>query len=409
MNNQYRTPSLQRRSLEPLRRAGSISMLSVLAILAASVCVALVVNSAWMTRNRQNNQQCAEAAALAGCRTLLSDDMLRRNPQEFEIKGRIEQCKDAAINISRRYQSGHNDSLIDRDNIEIGYQAGNAQEGSYPILSDTLTPNYVAIKTGTKTTNRQSSGLMMANATPNGFVSTSAFAVARLDNNIKGFKASSTVPIPIAPFAIPDLKEQTVAGCWSTEIESSDGQDTLAWLSGKNHITKESDRIPEIILTLKKDQLQPVAGYLIPVEFASCQKDDRRSHDVLLRTGFNSQDFLYPTRPMLQFPCKGSVSTLQDESQNTLAAGFQELVGKVRIFPIILIGQIHANEKSDQQSNTVTFERPVAARIMHVDSKESETRIVLQPCVLSTSTAIVTANGNLNTNNPYIWKIRLAH
>ena len=386
-----------------VQRTGSISVLSVFAILAASVCVALVVNSAWLTRSRQNNQQCAEAAAIAGCRSLLCDDMLRRNIQDFEVKGRTERCRDAALNIAMRYGSGNMRPLIHRDNIEVGYQANNRSGKDSVTLTDVQTPNYVAVRSGAGTSSGASS-LMMANMTSIGMLSSSAIAVARLENNITGFKASDSVPIPIAPFAVPDSNEQ-IPECWSTEVESSDGQDSWAWLTDENRVDRDSDRIPEITLTLKNGLTESVPGCLMPINFADCSSENRRSRLDQLTSGLSRTDFPNPAYPVLQFPCSGSIDATARQSH--CSEQFHDLVGQMRIFPVIQISQ-SPDDPSETDSAAVTFSRPVAARVMHVERGQTDVKVVLQPCVLSTSTALTSATTDNETHNPYIWKIRLA-
>jgi hypothetical protein len=397
------------------QRRGTISLLSVFAIFACVLCVALVVNSAYMAKTRQHNRQCAEAAALAACRSLLCDDMLYRDVREFEVEGRIEDCKDAALTVTSWYSRQQGSPLVDRDQIYVAHRSFDSHGNPSQLLTGTLFPNHVAIAVGSgRGRDSANHAMLLGNAAAMPRATYQTRVAAMMDNRIVGFQPSNSVAVPLAPFAIPDDPQRTVTGCGSTDIESDEGQDQWAWRESNSQsqsgsqLQREADRIPEITLILKPGQQQAVAGHLLPV----CAVSGAAPTGTLseqLQLGVSVNDLSAAGQTELRFPCDSVCQECRSTDIQTVAAGMQSLVGQMRIFPVTFIrtDTSDANDAEGDSTEAVRITRVVAARFMEVQDRSTEIQVVLQPCVMSTATALIDPAVGDSFSNPYIWQIRL--
>ncbi|MEZ6059492.1 MAG: hypothetical protein R3C19_03925 [Planctomycetaceae bacterium] len=401
-------------------RRGSLSVLSVFAIVACGVCVALVVNSSYLSVVRSEAQQCSEAAALAGCRSLLCDQMLCRNQQPFETEGRIVQCRHTAIEVASLYRAGTRLPILTENDITVSHPGTSGDSGSQAMSQQPGVPGFVEVTLNNSATPDASGRLFLSGITGVARGQVVARATAVMENRIAGFTARSGNAVPLAPFAVPDDSRRIQSGCWSVDIELNKGADNFAWSESSQRVERGGDRLPETTLTLAFGSSTPAPGRLLPVYVAST---GAASQPLVtqLQSGLSAQHLQSLPNSMLTFPASGRAATDDASSASQVAAAFETMIGSVRIFPAADTAQNSSvtaeNNEADSGSAAATpatasgvpLTRAVAARIMNVRRGSSnDVQITLQPAVISTATAVVGNTASATPPNPYIWKIVLA-
>ena len=113
---------------------------------------------------------------------------------------------------------------------------------------------------------------------------------------------------------------------------------------------------------------------------------------------------------LLTFPRLAREARLRPNDLALIAQSLRNIIGQPRIFPLYELSNNNKTFEMDSKTRSTRpmLTRPVAARIMNVASVSvDELQITLQPCVLSTSTAIMSHDKSIAANR-YIWRISLS-
>jgi hypothetical protein len=406
-----RRSSLEQRTITG--RRGSITVWTVFVMITCICCVSLVANTSYLSVLRSDSQHCAQVAALAAGRQLLRDDILRRDQRDFEVAAWRLNAKNAAIDIGQAYVSGHAvPELTPRDiQIEMG-SIVNVHIG--PDLPADFRFARILVNVANYDRNTSSGSFFLSGLTgiTNGRISEHSEVI--LKNRIVGFRPGRRVATPIVPLALPDDPTSMTSDCWSTEIEAGRGKDRFRWDDSRNAVRSGPDRLPEIVLTVNSGDLTGGPGIVQLVSWNT--RTPVREALAQFATGLHSEHLSTSAKGTLVFPsAAGRLSTDSHDMRN-LRKALRPLVGQVRIFPLYDASARQLSEPSgsgaDSRDGTTAVDhqllRTVAARILRLEVvSDQQLRIVLQPAVLSTPTAVIaTANDNTPYNR-YVWKICL--
>jgi hypothetical protein len=369
-------------------RRGSLTVWSRFAMIVCLCCVSLVVNRSILSNRRAECRQSAQAAALAAARQVLSDNLLRRDLQQCEIDANLAAGRHSAIAMAHLYHARSQTPILADNNIRIGSTVSQPRTRHTIFLQNTTQPNRVEVLLSNQPEDA-SSRMFLHNVTGVRNANIAAHGVATLENRIKAFQALPENPIPFIPLVLPD---GTTTGTWSHDIENHQGADAWSWNSTRNDFEQAADRLPEITLTL-----QTTASGLKPGECSLIKIAGQQSIIDQIRHGISGPATL--TIPLNTAPASISIHEVQDVS-----SALNSCVGQPRIFALTPVS--HDTTSSEHQVQPTRF---VAARIVNIQHREGRVGVTLQPCVLSTATAVIAANNSSLPQNRYIWKISLPH
>ena len=202
---------------------------------------------------------------------------------------------------------------------------------------------------------------------------------------------------------------------WSQKIESGKGTDVVTWNPVTHSVDDGSDGLPEIALTLSPNPALQQDCF-IPLRFAATFASGDTSPSVnWMQNGVSQDDLKTLGLSQLSFP-----STLPSckLSRNECAETAEWLNGHIgQSFIVCLCSPTSAASMSSDSSSTSTnttgsnvkLNRAVAARVMGCGvTPAGDVRILLQPCVLITSTAD-TSSSPTTPCNRYIYSVRLCN
>lgn len=386
---------VRRRSSKSTTRRGSITVWSLFALITAGFCLALVLNTARLSQLRADAQRCSEAAALAACRALLKDSMLRREQPQFEVDGRVLDAQDAGVAIASRYQRRSRLPAMNRNSIHVLQRARIPETNEDFYYRDTLAPNFVRVVLSNGNPVDYSGQLLLGGLTGIGQGRISGTSAACLENSVTGFQSGKRTPIPIVPMAIPDMTVET-KGLWSRQIEEFEGDDQWTWNESQRVVEQHADGLPEITLRVAMDSAS-CQDQLRMLTWFENTGDNRNAIDELTHGLIRGRDA--ETTASLSFPCTAFPAFPGESDTSSLLQSLESLRGIARIYPLYDV-----TETSEEQ--TLVLLRPIAARIMDVQVETlSDIRVTLQPCVLSTATAVI--KGSDDRPNRYIWRVSL--
>jgi hypothetical protein len=408
---------VKRRSRFQQRKAtghrGSITVWTVFVMIGCLCCVSLVANTSYLSVLRSDSHHCAQVAALAAGRQLLTDDILRRNQRDFEVAAWRLNAKNAAIDIGQTYASGHAVPKLTPQDIQI--EMGSIVDVHIgPALPAAFLPTRILVNVANYGPNRSSGSFFLSGLTGITKGKISEHSEVILKNRVIGFRPRRKSATPIVPLALPDDPASKSSDCWSTEIETGRGKDRLRRDDLRDAVSSGPDRLPEIVLTVNSGDMTGGPGIAQLVSWN--MHTPVRGALAQFTTGLYPEHLSTNDKGTLVFPsAAGRLSTKADDLRNIRKA-LRPLVGQVRIFPLYDATARQQSEASGSGGNprnaTAASDhqllRTVAARILRLEGvSDQQLRIVLQPAVLSTPTAVMaTANDN-TPHNRYVWKICL--
>ncbi|MCP4169571.1 MAG: hypothetical protein GY758_02220 [Fuerstiella sp.] len=393
-------------------RRGSITVWTVFVMFSCICCVTLVASTSYLSVLRSDSHHCAQAAARAAGRQLLTDDILRRDHRDFEVAAWNLKAKNAAISVGQAYVSGHAIPELTPRNITV--KMGSIVDVHLgPAVPSEFSPARILVNVANYERNRSSnvflSGLI---GITRGRIS--EYSEVILKNHILGFRPRSDSAIPIVPLALPEDPTFRISDCWSAEIETGRGKDRFRWDESRDVVGSGPDRLPELVLTISSEDIHggPGIGQLISwnPQLSVMDAVDQ------FTTGLHPEHLSADTQGVLSFPCSAGRVSASSRYLREISKAIRPLVGQVRMFPLYDVSAGQSSEQSDSgeesQNGTVAVDRQllqtVAARIIRLEVvSEQQLRVVLQPAVLSTPTAVIAAANDNTPHNRYVWKICL--
>ena len=401
-------------------RRGVFTAWSIYALLLSGLCTALVINHLWLSAVRQDALRCAEASALAAGAGLLSDDMLRPLQSSYEHQWRTERSKLAAVQMSRFYYQTCNVPILSTDDIRHSVSPNDARKPSTSNASHRPNdvaqfevPDYVTVSYGGLTADGQARHqvrLFLPGLTGIHEAAIGMHATVRIDHSPVGFQPSRACNVPMAPFGIPDSSDGSDTKSWTWLIERGHGRDEYSWVEETQAVTGGPDGLPEIKLLLMADTPGLACGHLVPANLNNTRLHPEQ-FDKWIAVGIAQDDIQSMPHHSVRFPFQCAAFKCEKKHLGQTADVIAGIIGRPTIFCLL----DHKSTSKENRENiaasaaSLTLTRPVAARVLNVRMQDKDNvEITLQPCVLTTSTAIMDPT-DTRAISRYVYQVRLAY
>ncbi len=403
-------------------RRGAMMLWSVWMLMAMLVIVAGVFNVIWLSCVRAEARRHAESAVIAGGHAYLSDDMLRTQQQPFENDGRAVRSRNAVTNYLRHASDPSLAAIVSDGDIDLLDSTMETQFGD-----SGLTQPAVAVPKEIRLTYGKSHGndrvrTFFGGLSDAGNARIGVSATACIEHAPTGFLPGGHLTIPVLPFGIVDQlaadpAPSNAGGIWSQNIENGRGSDNFTWNPETHSVLEGPDGLPEITMTLSSNSAGGSADSFVPLKFSAVAPTDSSSQAVhCMQNGVSSADLQSLGLNQLAFPSTISVATLSRLECADIGTWLQSNAGQSFIVCLCnpAMGRASATNSSNSSASTassflstIQLDRAVAARIMACGiSPKGDVRAVLQPCVLITSTAVMSSPQA--TSNRYVYSVRLS-
>lgn len=387
------------RGVPAVPRRGVLTAWTIWAMLFSCLIVGWLFHVTWLSAAQSQAFRSASAAALAAGHSYLSDDMLRPWQQPFEFEGRETRCRLAAIRMADEYLRGTSFPPLSEDQIEILWKSDQRPVSD----SAMLTPAGFRVVISHSST-----------AADAGFLASMRAAIQRprhvagvaaLENSPVAFRPSAKSAVPMLPFAICNESEDGPdAGHWTRSVESGTGSDEFSWNPDLRKFENGPDGIPEISVMLRMADSELLPDSLAPLNFGG--ENSSASGTQLTRwilQGPELHDLQWIGRTEIAYPDSLTAIRMTAADCTECAAALRKKTGEPSV---ISLCRTRAGGGSDSK---VQLTRPVAVRIAAVvDDAAGSVRVILQPCVIITSSA-VTSHDRETAANRYVYSVRLVN
>lgn len=397
-------------------RRGSMMLWSVWVFLAMLMMVAGLFNVMWLSCTRAEARRQAESAVIVGGHAFLSDDLLRPWQQPFENEGRAVRSRNATIDYIRESGGTTLSGLVSDQDVELVEPVAVVQTGIAGSAPPAAVPEQVRLTFGKGQPDDQIR-MFFSGLTGVQYARLGVSAAARIEHSPVGFLPGGSATVPVFPLAIIDQSPGDAAlingsGLWSQEIESGQGTDNLTWNPEQRNVENGPDGLPEITLTLSPNSVGTEPDSFVPLRFAAAAPTGDSSQTVeWMRNGVTAEDLKTLGLNQLAFPSTMAAAGLSPTECTQVAAWLQSHAGQSFIVCLCTPQPDNTDSQGSASVNgvaTVKLVRPVAARIMASGiSAGGEVRVLLQPCVLITSTAVNSTSPQA-TLNRYLYSVRLS-
>jgi len=400
-------------------RSGFLAPAVVLALTAVLLMLALVIDRLWLQNASVEMDAAVESAALAACRTLVTDDHLRTNHFQFEnLRQRARQ--QAAHSAAQNRIAGRKLRLhTDGGSVRLGRLVNDPQTGRTGprrFLATAHRPTAVVVTARRSRENGNPVALFLRelSGVPSGDVSRRVMAT--VDNHVVGIRPLPGTPAPLWPFAIRESPHNAAGDngqtqTWNTHIDQRAGVDRFTYDETIREVRFEPDGIPEIILRspVTDHQLnEPTAGNVRLLEIGNGFRRDHLHRQ--LAHGVSASDVAaYSGELRID---TGPVSfTTYDEIPAEFHSQFQKLIGQCRMV-WLYSEESSAGSPQDDGVSRVTCRRLVAGRVMSLRCSRGRCEIVFQPGTMTTRTAVLAKHSwpdsrRRRFENPYVYKLQL--
>lgn len=398
---------LRRNHLRQLpNRRGWLAPIVALALVVVMSAVALVIDRLWLDMATEEAQGVAEAAAIAACRELASDDALRA--PEPAPDGRIAAAKLAAENVASMNHIAGQPYMLDSDSgdITIGVKVEVEDTGEVKFVETIHDPRSVRMVAQRLHARGNPVALFVRGLTHVAAGEVRAQAEASIDNHVVGFQSVGGARVPMLPLSIlakdPLGQRQDT---WQIQIENRRGEDKFRYDPSTHEAVAGSDGIPEIILNPAVPGADPITANM-----AFFDVHGQVGHFPLeeqIQLGWSLQDlerrdgrFLMTRGPEL-FSAKATMSKPAAEALKTI-------VGECRA--VMLYENFTQTDQNG--SGTIQSSGLVAGRVMAVqESGGMNYRLVFQPGVLATHSAVLPSDlgmaGVTAQASKYVYQLKL--
>jgi hypothetical protein len=401
----------RRRTINPKlhQRRGLLTPVIAIALLVVMAGVALVLDRLWIESAMAELTTCAEASALAAAGELACDDLLRQEP-DFELclkRGRARAYDIAARNLVAGKPVFLDASL--QGDIRFGRIVRNAESGRLRFLETKNNPLCVLV-TAHRTRSRNNPVALLCRAvTHQPAADAVERAEASIDNRVLGLRPYTGVRVPALPLAILDADPSTNrSDTWNEQIERRAGGDRYAFDPTTGRVSQEADGIPEIVLKSMKLKGNASEANVLLANLGTNLRSARLTRQI--ERGWSSSD-LSEFGGALMLDGETPVLTIGALIAREQVHTLETMVGRCRI---CLLYRDHeaTGHAGFGRARCVGF---IAGRIMSIRALEQEAcEIVFQPAVVTTRTAVLSANFPDTTDsneirNRYVYKLHLTN
>ena len=361
-------------------------------MVAVGLCAVVAIDRSLVSMTWSQTQVCADAAALAGCRELLTDDLIRTHRDVDDRDAMVQRCRNRAVDLARRHASnspatGRAVPVLTDDYVDVLKLVWNEEEGRHLAIFDSFDPDTVRVRLSNRNLQNGSGRLM--NPGPAGISRAviSCEATARIHDRISGFRSGPEIAILMAPFAIPEHFGRRIAGTWSS-TDDHRSPDEYSWDEEANEIRQQSDGLPELALTVLRTGTQVVPGQLAPTVICESSQVNPFAHQM--KYGLQHADISAAGIELLAFPRAHHSSEPDQTDFDVLAGVWRGLIGEKRMFPL---ADLAAHTADNGLSDVV------AVRIMDVTrDRDDQLQVLLQPTVMSSASAVICGDESVSAS-----------
>jgi Flp pilus assembly protein TadG len=402
------------------RQAAALTVLVVLALPALLAVLFLAVNVARLAEAKATLRNNADADALAAVQCLVDDSWLTGLPSaqlnlielarsQAQFYASVNKVLGQPLDLQMPTVATANPADGDvvfafldqpRSQVLVVADLNGAYNGS-PFLPMI---NTVRVSARRLRSRGAALGLFGGGFTGIGTVDSTTPATATLDRDVVGFQAVGDQPIPLVPIGLLTRASVPARGMPSSwENELARGLDNWTLDPATGLFAAGSDYLAEAAMVLTMDESLASAAVLFPAVGRSGQS----TFTDQIAAGMSANDLqglggtfaLSDVDNRLSVPASRGAATPYSD----LAGQLNQLQGQKRIWPLY--------ESFDPAGGQAIVAGFVAARVVQASATTTGLTLVLQPCMLSTRTALTNAArrgvGGVDIVNPYICKVRL--
>lgn len=226
--------------------------------------IALVLNRLWIDTARAELIRATDAAALAGGRALVDDDLLRLNANPAS---RVLSARMAAGNVAGQNLVAGEPLTLDlaeEGDVRFGKLVTDAEDRA--VFLETANGPTTVVVTGHRSHERVNPiGMLFSGVTRQTGVDVMRRSEASISNQAVALRPGASFNVPAFPLAILQVDpsgRQPIT--WATQIDARGGPDVFSYNAETGKVTPGPDGIPEIILN-GIDPDQPPNACLIDV------------------------------------------------------------------------------------------------------------------------------------------------
>ncbi|QDT65381.1 hypothetical protein [Calycomorphotria hydatis] len=382
--------SVNSKTQQPCRRGYALPMIGC-GVLVAMAVTGWTLENFWLRNTREELNTTAEAAALAAARQLANDETLKAYPNWQLIRSDARRlASEVGINS---HVCGEGVYIEPNNGSDVFIGSHTLPEFGFGETGGSAPPDYVRVFARRTKEHSYPIPLLAGGLVGKPSLDMMGVADAEVNRHVVGLAATDSFAIPAYSMAIrqSDNDGQPVND-WQHAIIDRNGADDFGWDEFSGKLLHSGDGIPEIVLTYLKDT---------PPNFAALSfggnnsTDDVGLPDELTRdelASFGGELIFEPRNSNLDFvPADRSLSSL---IKNDLT------IGKSRIAFLYL---------DSDSSDSVRLTGMVAIRVLKIMKGKDGWKVIAQPTVVATPTAVIAADTSNADHNPYICKVHLAH
>jgi hypothetical protein len=394
-------------------RRGTMLPAIVMAILVVCLLAALVFDRLWLDAAQIQLRTAAEAAALAAAGRLASDDRLRDDADPETL---LDAARQAAVSIAAENRVAGSPVRLDAtpgSDIRFGTVIDDPETGRPVFLETDAQPSTVLVTAQAVRRRSNAIALFFRSLTGVAHADVMAQAGATIDSAVIGVRPLPGSCVPALPLGIlasdpAGSRDDT----WQRQIIRGEGEDQYGFDETTHRVVERPDGIREIVL-----RWVATAGPSAGVESAPAPQsanfqildigNDLAEHHVRpqIADGWSHED-LAPVGG--QFILDGVPRSIDGSSALLphLLSAFEAVIGR----PRICVLYVEDGPSSASGVNRLKATQLIAGRILAIAGENAgEVRIVWQPTVLTTRTALLANSADRHIENPYLWKIHITH
>ena len=401
-------------------RQGSITPAVIVALIVVMLAFALVLDQLWLDTAVTELTGGAEAAALAAARSLASDDLLRK---DVDTKQRLKKARQAASDIAAKNLVAGDSVQLNanpKQDIRFGRLARNVETGLFQFLETDINPASVVVLAERTRGRGNPIGLFIRGLSGQAAGDAAATAEATIDNRIVRLRPLEGINIPAMPIAALFTAPKRT-DTWLDQIEWHNGPDLYSYNETTNQVEYKPDGICELVLRTnsyrsRKTDDRPFSNVQV-LEFGSRLADKTVIRQI--NEGLTAEDLEMYDGELLFDGFSRPISS-QDVLSLDISSALANLIGECRLCFISSSFQETRNGFGNAGCLDIIAVRIMSVRIDGDDSSE----IVIQPCVMTTRTAVLVNDEKLlkeaalsndgtlinrDVKNPYVYKLTLTN
>lgn len=412
--NRMETQARQSRFAIASPRAGVIMVWTVWIMLATCLIAGGLINILYVSGIRSEAHNCASSSALAAGYGYLSDDLLRSRQEAFEVEGRATRCRQQALKIAELHRRVSQVPVLTEDDIEliVPDSAGPTNDASKYVPAE--------VRVAFSSQGQHRFPLFFAGITGLDRIDIGVQASVRIEHSPIAFRPGHQLPVPMLPFAIcdqlisSDSEGQSsssdvdhsegvsaMSGYWTSNVESGNGRDLFSWNCESHQFEMGPDGLPEVTVTIYSSSSAGHDDAFIPMPFGSTGVRGAGAYPTWIQNGLTIEDLEKSDQSEIRYPGKMIAGMITPTDLAVCRSSLESKIGD----PCIV--SLCSMNSSGDGLLEMTLKRPVGARVVQVSNASSGSlKVVLQPCVVTTSTA-VTATSPSASINRYIYSVRL--